>query len=452
MGFKPIFEEERQFFREKTGIDLPTECWRNGSKIYLDFTSPKPLIEFKVENGKINITKDRRNGYIEKKKHVYLPEQKKLDELVELNHDRINSIYQKSILLTIEIIKKYPNHFYLISYSGGKDSVVTYSVWEEALSQIDNPPEWIINFANTSNDTADTYREIKSLPQDKLKILNPELGFYQWLVNKKNYYLPSVRVRNCCSTYKEGQVNRAFSADVDTINVSGVRKHESVKRSGYQTLMDYEWRNKHFSINSFPKKWITFAPLCDDWADEDIWLFLLMNKMHFNPMYRKGFNRVGCLICPFQQAYTDLLTQYWYPKSWERWLKYLRKSYEIRDIRHTDKWAFEEWANGQWKTLTSKEHMIISQKPTPERIKELAELKGISEAMAIKYFNRTCPCGKKLNPTEISMFFKTQGRLENQEDNRDILCKSCLCDKMGWTKTQYKEKRIEFQESGCNLF
>lgn len=46
----------------------------------------------------------------------------------------------------------------------------------------------------------------------------------------------------------------------------------------------------------------------------------------------------------------------------------------------------------------------------------------------------------------------TQGRLENQEDNRDILCKSCLCDKMGWTKTQYKEKRIEFQDSGCNLF
>jgi hypothetical protein len=48
MGFKPMFEEERLFFKEKTNIDLPTECWRNGSKIYLDFTQPKPLIEFKV--------------------------------------------------------------------------------------------------------------------------------------------------------------------------------------------------------------------------------------------------------------------------------------------------------------------------------------------------------------------------------------------------------------------
>lgn len=80
------------------------------------------------------------------------------------NQNYISSYDKKSILLTIEIIKKCPNHFYLISYSGGKDSVVTYNVWKEALLQIDNPPEWIINFANTSNDTADTYREIKSLP------------------------------------------------------------------------------------------------------------------------------------------------------------------------------------------------------------------------------------------------------------------------------------------------
>ena len=63
MGFKPIFEEERLFFKEKTGIEVPTECWRNGSKIYLDFTQTKALIEFKVIEGQIAITKDRRSGY-----------------------------------------------------------------------------------------------------------------------------------------------------------------------------------------------------------------------------------------------------------------------------------------------------------------------------------------------------------------------------------------------------
>ena len=72
MGFKPIFEEERLFLLDKTGIDLPTDCWRNSSKIYLDFTQPAPYVQFKVENGEINIVKDNRNGYKKSNKMNFL--------------------------------------------------------------------------------------------------------------------------------------------------------------------------------------------------------------------------------------------------------------------------------------------------------------------------------------------------------------------------------------------
>jgi phosphoadenosine phosphosulfate reductase len=82
MGFKPIFEEERMFFKEQTGIELPTDCWRNGSKIYLDFTQEKPLYRFKVDNKKINITKDNSNGYKKGKKIIELPKQIPLNELI----------------------------------------------------------------------------------------------------------------------------------------------------------------------------------------------------------------------------------------------------------------------------------------------------------------------------------------------------------------------------------
>ena len=68
MGFKPIFEEERQFFLKQTGIEIPTDCWRNSSKIYLDFTQNKPLIQFKVADNQIHITTDNRNGYKVKNK------------------------------------------------------------------------------------------------------------------------------------------------------------------------------------------------------------------------------------------------------------------------------------------------------------------------------------------------------------------------------------------------
>lgn len=55
---KPIFEEERRFFEKYTGILLPTDCWKDGSKIYLDPYCNKPLYTFKVENGEIKIKKD----------------------------------------------------------------------------------------------------------------------------------------------------------------------------------------------------------------------------------------------------------------------------------------------------------------------------------------------------------------------------------------------------------
>lgn len=55
---KPIFVEEKRFFERRTGVTLPDNCWRDGSKIYLNCDSEKPLITFKVENKKVIITKN----------------------------------------------------------------------------------------------------------------------------------------------------------------------------------------------------------------------------------------------------------------------------------------------------------------------------------------------------------------------------------------------------------
>ena len=100
----------------------------------------------------------------------------------------------------------------------------------------------------------------------------------------------------------------------------------------------------------------------------------------------------------------------------------------------------------------SKEYELISRNPTNERIKELAKIKGISEDMAKKYFKKKCKCGKKLNPSEISMFLKIFGRYEDTEDNRQYLCKKCLCEELDITSKEYREKMIQFTNEGCELF
>lgn len=452
MGFKPIFEEERQFFLNQTGIELPTDCWRNSSKIYLDFTQDKPVIQFKVSDSKIHITKDNRSERkVSGATHTHT-RQKKIAELIDEYSTHIEQIFEKAIQNTVDFVKNHREHFYLISFSGGKDSLVIYKVWCEALKKLDFEPEWIVNFANTSNDTADTYRYVKNIiPSERLNTLNPEIGFYTWIKDIKNYFLPSTRVRNCCSTYKEGQISKAYDNDRPTVDVIGVRKFESTKRAKYEMVMDYDWCKEHFNNTNLPKRWINFSPIID-MTDEEIWLLILKKEWEFNRMYRLGFHRIGCLICPYQQDYVDLLIQEWYPKSWERWLQILRKNYDTTYVEKNLKWTFDEWSSGKWKRALSKEYFIIENKPTEQRVKELADLKGISENMARKYFQKSCSCGKKCSPTEIAMFYKMTGRFENEEDDRIVLCKKCLCKELGITGDKYKQMAVEFRDGGCNLF
>ena len=443
---KPIFEPERQFFYKKTGILLPTDCWRDGTKIYLDCTCDKPLYKFKVQNKNIIISKDNTKLFKDK--------QKKLIELQELYNERINILVKRTFYRLAKFILKHPNKLYVFSHSGGKDSTVAYDIWVKTLKKIYDKYnitiDYIINFANTSNETADTYKYIKNeLPKDKLKILNPKEGFYQW-IKRKNYYTPSCLVRNCCRTYKEGQINKAYDNNLEYVMCIGVRQVESVKRSKYQFAMDDTFYRKIFNGKSnMPKKWVNIAPIVD-WTDMDVWLYIKKNNLKYNPQYEFGFNRCGCLICPYQSDYIDLLIEEYYPNQWKRWIDILTKSYTSTFVYESFKWTLEEWLNGKWKLGTGKEHELIHKKPTPERIKELATIKGISEEMAAKYFNKRCSyCDKKLNSAELAMNFKMIGR---EMDLNKLLCRKCFCNKFNMSSKEYTQKIIEFRNSGCNLF
>lgn len=383
--------------------------------------------------------------------------QKKIKELIDIYDNKLTNLKNNSISHIVEYILQNPKHKYIISHSGGKDSTVIYDIWEKALkilkskhTKIFHQLEWIISFSNTSNDTADTYKYIKTqLRKDKLNILNPKVGFYQWVIKVKNYFTPSVMVRNCCSTYKEGQINKAYNKNRETTMVIGVRKYESTARSQYDYIMNNDFRKKIHKISNLPEKWINFAPIVE-WHDEEVWLYILKEGLKYNKQYDLGFNRCGCLICPFQSDYVDLIIQKYYPKQWDRWLKILEKNYELYAVKKRLKWSLEEWQQGRWKRATSKEQVLIQSKPTKEKIKELAEIKGISIELAEKYFKKKCnKCSKKLNPTEIAMNLKVYGR---GMDVDKMQCKKCFCEQNDINKDQYKQMSIEFLEGGCELF
>ena len=447
---KPIFEQERQFFFNKTGIELPTDCWRNGTKIYLDCTCTEPLYTFKIQNKNINIFKDFSKQFIDYK-------QKKIKELINIYNDQINNLTDQSVEFLYNYIKCNYTEKYVVNHSGGKDSTVAFEIWNKVLEKLKlkefdifNNINWEINFSNTSNDTADTYKYIKTeLPQNKLHILNPKIGFYQWIINVKNYFIPSVMVRNCCSTYKEGQINNYYNKNEVINMVLGLRKHESTKRSGYTWIMDYNYIKDILGMTpNIPELWTRVNPIIE-WEDEHIWLYILRENLKYNNQYNLGFNRCGCLICPYQSDYIDLLIEEYYPKQWQRWVNILHKNYDITYVKERLKWTIEEWVNGKWKQGTSVEQELIQKKGTMENIKKLSEIKGINEDVAEKYFKRKCRCGKKLNPDEIALSLKVYGR---NMDLSQLECKKCFCKTNNLVKKEYFNMINEFRNSGCDLF
>lgn len=447
MGLKPIFEQERCFFKEKSGIELPTDCWRNGTKIYLDIYCNKPLYTFKVIDKKIKIIKNNEKLFKDYR-------QVKLDEIKIRERERVNNLYKQSYEFLLNYLYDHKNISIVFNHSGGKDSCLSYDIFKKVLKEIPDL-DYVISFANTSNDTADTYKFIMNndnIEQSKLKIMNPKEGFYQ-MIKRTNYFVPTALSRKCCSVYKEGQIQKNYDTNKEYIMILGVRKYESTKRAKYNWVMDYEFYTKLFGDkNNSPKKWINIAPIIE-WKDEDVWIYCLDNNISLNPQYKMGYNRCGCLICPYQSDYIDLLTEVNYPTLWKRWTQdILPKSYEKQLIGERFKWTLNEFINGKWKSGTSKIYEITRKSPTKERLKEVCDIMGIdSEELAKQYFSKKCcKCNKQLNPSEVGMNLKLFGR-QLDIDNKG-LCKKCMCKELGLTSKEYAIKVREFREGGCNLF
>ena len=238
---KPIFKEEKEFLERKLNVEIPVNSWRKGGKIYLNHFDKKPYLTYKVDslNDSLIIRKyDKPN----------LSDNLTLDEEYEKIKDDLEFKYKESISKTKEYILEHPDNKMFVSISGGKDSDVMKYVVDNAINELNNEGyEFKYNLIafNTSNDTADTYKYLKQHHgMNKDNIISPKKGFYKWIVEDKNYFTPTRFVRNCCSTYKEGQLTSIMDKDENTLTFLGMRSQESNKRSFYDWDLNEAWKKE----------------------------------------------------------------------------------------------------------------------------------------------------------------------------------------------------------------
>jgi phosphoadenosine phosphosulfate reductase len=167
-----------------------------------------------------------------------------------------------------------PENGYKLSFSGGKDSVVLYDL------VVKSGVKFKAEFFNTGIEYQETYKFIRKFYAD-VKWLNAPKSFWQGIIDKG---LPSFKVRWCCDSLK-----KVHNKNGNTYLI-GIRADESVKRKAkYKEYVEGCHKKEIFKI--YPLLW---------WTNEDIWQYINNEKLSFNELYNKGFNRIGCIGCPLQ--------------------------------------------------------------------------------------------------------------------------------------------------------
>ena len=183
-----------------------------------------------------------------------------------------------------------------------------------------------------------------------------------WSLIPKKQIPPTRIVRYCCKELKE-------TSTPNRVAVLGVRAAESSLRKGRdvfgtrggtlkkaiffsmahtsevfqeaQRLKDDVWdctlikqmkQNKDVVVN----------PIYD-WKDGDIWEYIKQENIKVNPMYARGYERVGCIGCPLA-TYRDRLRQFKdYPIYKTNYIKAFQRMLDIRKEMGKDD------TGGNWK-------------------------------------------------------------------------------------------------------
>lgn len=302
--------------------------------------------------------------------HDYL--QKKIDD-------------SKNVLrLAADMSMEYYHKPLIITYSGGKDSDVMLQLALECLK----PNEFEVLNSHTTVDAPETVYYIR----DKFKKLN-ELGvkteirlprdkdgnfISMWSLIEKKGIPPTRLVRYCCKELKETSTpNRFVALGVREAESQGRKNREAFATRGLRKADAYyyyyydhvkevfeddksrrsEGGVEPNTLGVYDCTFISKAKKNDDlicnpiykWTDGEIWAFIEDRGMKVNPLYEKGFTRVGCIGCPLVGNQVKELEMY--PKYKQNYInafqRMMDKRIEQGKGNYSDKNGARQWKDGE---------------------------------------------------------------------------------------------------------
>jgi phosphoadenosine phosphosulfate reductase len=200
---------------------------------------------------------------------------------------------------------------------------------------------------HTTVDAPETVRYVRSIPG--ININYPKMSMWKLIVKKG---IPPARLaRYCCQELKENGGEGRFI-------VTGVRKSESINRSGRESL-EIKGKTKKDAIvftgdNDENKVELYHcinkgSPILNpiiDWNDNDVWDFLNYYDCESNPLYKCGWKRIGCIGCPMAQGKFGQLWEFErYPKYKNLYIRAFDKM--LKKNKDLGKTTRINWSDGE---------------------------------------------------------------------------------------------------------
>lgn len=182
-------------------------------------------------------------------------------------------------------LRSYANNSKLpisLSFSGGKDSLACYGLAKKALKKFD------MIFIDTGLEFPETVQYVQYFAKtrgERLKVAKAGKAFWEQV---GAFGPPAKDFRWCCKVCKLGPLTSLIEENYryGTVTIEGNRALESFARAD----IGYVERNP-FVPNQTVLNPIRF------WLAAEVWGYIWMEDLEYNPLYENDFERIGCYLC-----------------------------------------------------------------------------------------------------------------------------------------------------------
>jgi phosphoadenosine phosphosulfate reductase len=296
-----------------------------------------------------------------------------------------------------------------VSFSGGKDSLVVLNLTKKAVKDFE------AFYIDTGLEFPETTKFVEEVAAGGVPVKVEKAG-KAFDENFPAFGPPAKDFRWCCKVCKLGPATTQLSKyKKGVITIDGKRRYESFQRGGIDTVERNPFVPGQLSV--FPIK---------DWRAIEVWLYIHMEKLPYNPLYDRGFERIGCWLCPAALQAEYVRMKELHPDRYGEWQEKLHRWADDSGLTPDYvKYGFWRWKAHPNKMLNIAQEKHIPLKPSARGGMALDIIRGVSPCTLGGYsIEGVLRLPNKASTERLMEMLKTIGTPSYSEDLDVILVRS----------------------------